>query len=555
MTQTLLVAPQQRGAYATIGEAFASAPSGATVLVQPGTYREALFVVDVDLRLAVADDSGPVELDARGLPYPGLTIRGAAFAAEGLTVLAGELPAIAAFGATVSLDRCDLTTGYGAVLDVRDRSRCEARHTKIHGGQYGAIFEDSGGELTDCELVDIADDGIIVRIGADPLIRNTTISRCRRRGIYVYQFGKPIVEDTEIFQIGDVGVAVVHESAPVFRGCHIHHTQGVGLQFGRGCGGEVVGCQVENTAQPGIELADGATTRVAEAVATGREGVGVTEPDRQDEEAVRSLLADLDNMVGLDAVKNEVRGVIDELQVNEWRRAAGLAVDHVSHHLIFAGAPGTGKTTVARFYGRLLAALGVLAKGTFKEVARRDLVGQYLGHTAEKTAAAFEEAKGGVLFIDEAYTLSRTGSRSDFGQESIDTLVKLMEDHRDEVAVIAAGYTAEMLDFLAANPGLSSRFSKTIEFENYQPAELVLIACRIARASDYEFDPVAEAMLHRHFGQMQRDVTFGNAREARRLFEAVRKAQAQRLRAAGRRPELADLRWLTEADLSVAIGG
>jgi replication-associated recombination protein RarA len=258
-------------------------------------------------------------------------------------------------------------------------------------------------------------------------------------------------------------------------------------------------------------------------------------------------------MVGLAAVKAEVRGLIDEIQVNEWRRGAGLAVDQTSHHLIFAGAPGTGKTTVARLYGKLLAALGVLAKGTFKEVSRRDLVGQFLGHTAEKTAAAFEAAKGGVLFIDEAYTLSRAGSRADFGQESIDTLVKMMEDHRDEVAVIAAGYTDEMVEFLSTNPGLASRFSATIEFESYEPEELVLIAQRIAAASDYEFTDDASTLLYEHFARMHRDATFGNAREARKLFEAVRKAQAQRLLAGGQRPDIADLRRLAAQDVGTTL--
>jgi SpoVK/Ycf46/Vps4 family AAA+-type ATPase len=258
-------------------------------------------------------------------------------------------------------------------------------------------------------------------------------------------------------------------------------------------------------------------------------------------------------MVGLAAVKSEVRALIDEIQVNEWRRNAGLSVGHASNHLIFTGAPGTGKTTVARLYGDLLKALGVLPGGKFKEVARRDLVGQYIGHTAEKTTAVFEDALGGVLFIDEAYTLSRSsGGGADFGREAIDSLVKLMEDHRNEIAVIVAGYTKEMAEFLDANAGLASRFAKTMEFENYSPGELVLIATRIATQDDYQFGPGLEDALLEWFGQIDRDANFGNAREARRLLEGMRKAQSGRLRGLGRMPDREDLRTLVMDDLIAA---
>jgi SpoVK/Ycf46/Vps4 family AAA+-type ATPase len=229
----------------------------------------------------------------------------------------------------------------------------------------------------------------------------------------------------------------------------------------------------------------------------------------------------------------------------------------VSHHLVFTGPPGTGKTTVARIYGQLLKALGILPHGSFKEVARRDLVGQYIGHTAEKTASVFEEALGGVLFIDEAYTLSRAagGSSSDFGQEAIDTLVKLMEDHRDEICVIVAGYTGEMQEFLETNPGLASRFAKTVEFESYSPVQLVEISRRIATQDDYVLESSLDVALLEWYRQVDRDDTFGNAREARKLLERMRKAQSSRLRGLGRRPTRDDLRMLTLADLLEAVRG
>jgi SpoVK/Ycf46/Vps4 family AAA+-type ATPase len=181
-------------------------------------------------------------------------------------------------------------------------------------------------------------------------------------------------------------------------------------------------------------------------------------------------------------------------------------------------------------YGRLLAALGVVPTGQFTEVSRTELVGQALGETTQKTAAVFTKALGGVLFIDEAYTLSRQfGMNADFGQEAIDTLVKLMEDHRDEVVVIVAGYTDEMAGFLAANPGLASRFSRTITFAPYGPDELVDIFVGIAKSSGFDVPDGTRAALRDHVTAQTERFDQGNGREIRKLFEAAQTAHARRI--------------------------
>ncbi|WP_328718098.1 AAA family ATPase [Streptomyces sp. NBC_00247] len=267
------------------------------------------------------------------------------------------------------------------------------------------------------------------------------------------------------------------------------------------------------------------------------------EPDRGD------ALSRLGDMVGLAAVKRDVTDLVNLLSTARRREAAGLPSPRVSHHLVFTGPPGTGKTTVARLYGELLVSLGVLPKGQLVEVARADLVGRFVGHTAQLTREVFERARGGVLFIDEAYTLTPgSGSGSDFGQEAVDTLLKLMEDHRDEVVVIVAGYTREMESFLASNPGLSSRFSRRVEFADYTSDELVTIVRMHADGSGYECGPGVGGLLREYFDSLPRDRFFGNGRLARQVLESMMTRQAGRVSAMAA-PGLDDLRLLLPGDV------
>jgi parallel beta-helix repeat protein len=557
MARTLTVSSQRPGAFPTIRDALEVAEDGAVVSIDAGVYTEAIRLHDRRVSLVAAGEDGSVTVDATGEPAPAVACRGGEVTLRGLVLKSGDYPAVSAAGGRVTIEKCEVSARYAAAVSVTDGAQLSATNVTVSAAQYGFVVEDAGGTIDTCQIRDVADDGIIVRLGADPTIRNCTITGCGFRGIYIYQAGRPTIERCDISAIAGVGISVAHGSAPTISDSWVHGTQGVGIQFGRGCGGLVQGTKVEDTASPGIQVEEGANPTIKEADPAGhlsRVGVAAVEgATKQDTEKVDKLLAELDSMIGLAGVKREVRALIDEIQVNEWRRSAGLAVGTVSHHLIFTGAPGTGKTTVARIYGQLLKALGVLPNGQFREVARRDLVGQYIGHTAEKTTKVFEEALGGVLFIDEAYTLSRSaGASADFGQEAIDTLVKLMEDHRDQIAVIVAGYTAEMADFLDANSGLASRFAKTLEFENYSPEELVLIVNRIARNDDYVLGPGLDDALLEWFSQIERDRNFGNAREARKLLEGMRKAQSGRLRAMGRMPTRDDLRTLVVEDLLAA---
>ncbi|MFE4629724.1 right-handed parallel beta-helix repeat-containing protein, partial [Streptomyces mirabilis] len=242
-------------------------------------------------------------------------------------------------------------------------------------------------------------------------------------------------------------------------------------------------------------------------------------------------LAELEALVGLESVKLEVTGLINLNKMTKRRTEMGLPMPPMSRHLVFAGPPGTGKTTVARLYGAVLAELGILGQGHIVEVARADLVAQIIGGTAIKTTEVFNRALGGVLFIDEAYTLTNQsrGTGPDFGQEAVETLMKLMEDHRDEIVVIAAGYSEHMDRFLASNPGMASRFARTIEFPNYAPEELVTIVRGLCAKHYYELSDDALDALSRYFEDVPKGPTFGNGRVARQVFESMIGSQASRL--------------------------
>lgn len=240
-------------------------------------------------------------------------------------------------------------------------------------------------------------------------------------------------------------------------------------------------------------------------------------------------LKQLDTMIGMETLKKDVRELIDFVEMQKYRRANGLKTLPVSMHLVFAGNPGTGKTTVARILANIYREIGVLSKGQLVEVDRADLVAGYVGQTAIKTKEKIEEAMGGILFIDEAYTLNKQGN--DFGQEAIDTILKAMEDNRDKFIVIVAGYPGLMKEFIDSSPGLKSRFSKFIEFPDYDTDDLFKIFVKFCNDYDYVLSNEAYSLVQKEIANMvkSRDYYFANAREVRNLFEKIISNQASRV--------------------------
>lgn len=289
------------------------------------------------------------------------------------------------------------------------------------------------------------------------------------------------------------------------------------------------------------------------AASTGNDGTNAPEQAPPPPEKMEDLLAELDGYIGLTSIKKEVKNLINMVTVYKMRKEHDLPNTDLSLHMVFSGNPGTGKTTVARIMARVYHSLGILSKGQLVEVDRSGLVAGYVGQTALKTSKVIDTALGGVLFIDEAYALNGK-AENDFGQEAIDTILKAMEDHRDNLVVIVAGYDGLMDEFIHSNPGLESRFNRFLHFDDYNLEEMLSIFDMQCKKGCYQLDQETRGMV-RDFIQEENtnSISFGNARGVRNIFEQILVNQSNRL-AGLESVSREDLMKITPQDILMARG-
>ncbi|GLY31530.1 right-handed parallel beta-helix repeat-containing protein [Kineosporia sp. NBRC 101731] len=519
----------------------------------------------------------------------GLRIGGAQLDAVGLQLSAGDADAvILTAGGRIQL-RDGVVSASVSPLRVEADCTVDVSDTQIRGGSTAEIVLERttsvtfrsvsfqkvgiravGGKLrfTDVEITAAPQTGLDIGGGADLLAQRLMVSSAGSDGVLVGSDSRAQLEQCELVGSAGAGLRIETSAEVSVTGGSIHDNRGGPLHPPEGRENLTLRDVIS---EPPLSGSARGSAREAEdpARATHREhpeeNTVMIEESLQEESGApgdqegrpqgpqSGPMAELESLTGLAGVKAEVTSLVNVMMMAKKRQMMGLPMPMMSRHLVFAGPPGTGKTTVARLYGTVLAELGILSKGHMIEVARADLVGQYVGSTAIKSTEVITKAIGGVLFIDEAYTLTAQsgGSGADFGQEAVDTLMKMMEDHRDELVVIVAGYSQHMEKFLASNPGLGSRFTKTVEFPNYSTAELMEITQGLCRKHYYELTDDGVEGLREYFERVPKDDTFGNGRVARKIFESMVNHQASRLaRNPGRE---SDMTRLTAADIATEL--
>ncbi|MDX3232361.1 right-handed parallel beta-helix repeat-containing protein [Streptomyces sp. ME19-01-6] len=506
------------------------------------------------------DEATVTLIDARltDCGMSGLDLTGAARAeASGLAVFRCLSGVTAGAGGPLRLTDCEVTDAERAGITLGPGDAEVSGGRILRPGTAGLVFTTGAtARVTDTEIREATGSGLVVAGEAAPRVTGVRIVGPGKNGLILDAGGAGVFEDLDIVRPGFPAVHLADRAAPALRRIRVRDAA-EDLSAGPEARPEVVDCvsiRVKSARWPAPETAENTPKPKPATPGAGQssaaDGTSAPEASPASEETLEELLGELDRLVGLARVKQDVASLVKLMRTVQRRESAGLAAPPLSRHLVFAGNPGTGKTTVARLYGRILAAVGLLERGHLVEADRSSLVGEYVGHTGPKTQRVFQEAMGGVLFIDEAYSLApaQGGGGNDFAQEAIATLVKLMEDHRDSVVVIVAGYPNEMERFIDSNPGLSSRFNRTLMFEDYDTEELLRIVERHAASHQYDLTDAARASLTGYFELLPRDGRFGNGRSARQVFQVMTERQAYRVSEI-ETPSESELMTLSELDV------